>query len=85
MTVTYFVNGVQQTVKGGTNVPTPVAVDLGAAYTHIAFTYDATTGVANLYQNGVLRGTNTTVGGGPMFTAARRSRSTWATGWTERR
>jgi hypothetical protein len=70
VTVTYFVNGVQQTVKGGTNIPTPVAIDLSATYTHLAFTYDATTGVANLYQNGILRGTNTTAGGGPMFTAA---------------
>src|SRR5215218_10951593 len=43
VTVTYFVNGVQQTVKGGTNIPTPVAIDLGATYTHLAFTYNATT------------------------------------------
>jgi hypothetical protein len=70
VTVTYFVNGVQQTVKGGTNIPTPVAINLDATYSHVAFTYDATTGIANLYHNGILRGTNTTVGGGPLFTAA---------------
>jgi hypothetical protein len=69
VTVTYFVNGVQQTVKGGTNIPTPVAINLDSTYRHLAFTYDAATGVANLYENGILRGTNTTIGGGPMFTA----------------
>jgi hypothetical protein len=61
VTVTYYVNGVAQTLVGAT------AINLDDPFTHIAFTYDAATGLANLYADGILRGTNTTAGGGALF------------------
>jgi len=70
VTVTYYVNGISQTLTGGSGGLGGGAIDLDTAYTHIAFTYNAQTGVGNLYANGVLRGTNTTAGGGALFSAA---------------
>jgi hypothetical protein len=69
VTVTYYVNGVSQTLTGGSGGVGGGAIDLDSPYTHIAFTYDAASGVGKLYANGVLRGMNTTPGGGALFVA----------------
>ena len=82
VTVTYYINGVAQTLHGGSGGITGGVVDLDDPYTHLAFTYNSTTGVANLYANGVLRGTNTTAGGGASSPPPTPASSTSAAGPT---
>ena len=64
VTAHFFVGGTQFNLAGTS------AIDLSfGSWTHLAFTYDSASGVANIYADGNMRGSLTVPGGGALFSA----------------